>query len=192
MIYPILFFIATANSTNANKYSDTIEISRTITQSEKRGYFRCNKDSAQISVQVKFEISDTLPAYTIDAYYKYDTIFTSDTGTISYEFLRKKPNEMNTMFTGKGNSYCIKDAIITRKDGKFFGFGVYDTFNVMPLTSGKINFDLKGKIIPWGLRKDVKFKQQITTLSDTILTYFSGKNKTTYTIKFLANEHENP
>ncbi len=171
----------------AIEFPKTLRIEKTIRTIESRGFTRTQYDSGQIQITIGIKISDTLPEFTTGAGYIFDTTYTTDTISIKTDYLREKYASENSSMEGGSirGHFCSKDGMAAGKNGKFYGYGVYDTFELTPIKSNYIHFALQGKIVPWGFKKQYKFKKYILANRDTTISE-RGRSGTIvrYTIKF--------
>jgi len=173
-------------------FPDTLKISRSYSAVETRSFNPCPIDSAEISVIIEIKIADSLPLYSFGGNFKFDTIVKIDTEMTSFELIKSKQNETNTFVQrhGYSRSSSIKDAVIMGKNGKAYGYGIYDTLNLYPMKSQKVHFDLKGKIIPWGLHKTVAFSKEFNAKADTLIVDKFKEKMISYKVKFITHEKE--
>ena len=75
----------------------------------------------------------------------------------------------------------------TFKDGKFFGYGIYDSFYLEPSQSDSVLGVIRGTIIPWGLGIRIPLEHEFKSNASDSMIDSSGGMKRIYRIEFIRS-----
>ena len=154
-------------------FYDTLEISRTITEHEFRGYVTCDSISSKLILLVSVLSSNQkINGIGFVRYYKVGKQISRDT-SFSYILVPDSLTVLYNALSGRGWRGSMKsqmrDAIIIGKNGLNTGFGFDIHDSIIPTAEGAIWAKISGEFRPWGTGMTINYGKNILMNKDTVI-----------------------